>query len=72
MIRDPCAQNCAALLPYSPLLTVLHGTVNGVASTANDITLSTTPQQSFDRLHASQTAGNVKWCLPCIVQLIYP
>lgn len=71
-IEAQCAQNCAALLPYSPLLTVLHGTVNGVASTADDITLGTTPQQSFDRLHASQTAGNVKRRLSCIVQLIYP
>lgn len=62
----------AQLLVYLHLLTVLHGTVNGVASTTNDITLGPTPQQSFDGLRASQTAGHVERRLPVIVQLIYP
>lgn len=62
----------AQLYTYLPLLAVLHGTVNGVASTTNDITLGPTPQQSFDRLCASQTTGHMDRRLPIIVQLIYP
>lgn len=60
------------LYPYSPLLAVLHGTVDGVASATDDITLGPTPQQSFDGLHASQTAGHVERRLPVVVQLIHP
>lgn len=73
--REQCTmpQNDGAqLYIYLHLLTVLHGTVNGVASTTNDITLGPTPQQSFDGLRASQTAGHVERRLPSIVQLIYP
>lgn len=60
------------LYPYSPLLTVLHGTVDGIASSTNDITLCSTPQQSFDGLNASKAAGDVKRRLPIFVQLIHP
>lgn len=62
----------AQLYTYSPPLAVLHGTVNGVASTTNDITLGPTPQQSFDGLCSSQTTGHMDRRLPIIVQLIYP
>lgn len=58
--------------PYSPLLTVLHGIVNGVASATNDITLGPSIQQSFDGLYSSQAAGHVEWCFPAVVQLIHP
>lgn len=62
----------AQLHPRLPLLTVLHSSVNGVASTTNDITLGTTLQQSFHSFDTSQSAGHVQWCLPVIVQLIHP
>ena len=58
--------------PHSPLLTVLHGTVDGIACSANDITLCSTPQQSFDGLNASKAAGDMKRRLPVIVQLVHP
>lgn len=57
---------------HLPLLTVLHSTVDGVASTANDITLSTTRQQSFNRLDAAQAAGHVQRRLAIVVQLVHP
>lgn len=57
---------------YSPFLTVLHGTVDGIASSTDDITLCSTPQQSFDGLNASKAAGDVKRRLPVFVQLIHP
>lgn len=54
------------------LLAVLHSTVNWVASTTNDVTFSTTPQQSFDGLNTPQSTGHVQGRLPIIVQLIHP
>lgn len=60
------------LYPHSPLLAVLHGTVDGVASATNDTTLSPATQQTFDGLHTSQAAGHVERRLPVVVQLIHP
>lgn len=56
---------------HSPLFAVLHGTVNGVAGVANDITPGTAIQQSFDRFNASQTAGDVKRRFPSVVKLVH-
>lgn len=56
---------------YSPPGAVLHGRVDRVADTPDDVATSPTPHQCLGRLGLSQTACDVQRRLSSLVQLVY-
>lgn len=56
----------------SPLLTVLHGGVDWVATAPDDVTASSSPQEGVHGLYPPEATRNMEGRLPRPIQLIHP